>query len=168
MKFTVPASVTISGWIEVEAIGIGEAKAKAERLNDDGIDADDLNDRDYCSVVHADEAAPMGDNDSCPHCGSDDLEDTPDGTHCAECGVLVDEYDAAKTVCRIADCHICDARCNVPPDYEVQPLGPDDAAERRTTCGACGLSWDDARVTSMTPTPSGRCPFEAFHNPEAT
>ena len=87
---------------------------------------------------------------------------------CAECGVLVDEYDAAKTVCRIADCHICDARCNVPPDYEVQPLGPDDAAERRTTCGACGLSWDDAKVTSMTPTPSGRCPFEAFHNPEAT
>lgn len=32
------------------------------------------------------------------------------------------------------------------------------------TCGTCGLSWDDGKSTSMTPTPSGRCPFEHFHN----
>ena len=31
------------------------------------------------------------------------------------------------------------------------------------TDGACELSWDDSIVTSMTPTPSARCPFEAFH-----
>lgn len=31
------------------------------------------------------------------------------------------------------------------------------------TDGACGLTWDDSIVTSMTPAPSGRCPFEAFH-----
>ena len=32
-----------------------------------------------------------------------------------------------------------------------------------TTDGACGLSWDDSIVTSMTPAPSARCPFEWFH-----
>ncbi len=31
------------------------------------------------------------------------------------------------------------------------------------TDGNCGLSWDDSIITSMTPTPSARCPFEAFH-----
>ena len=34
------------------------------------------------------------------------------------------------------------------------------------TCGGCGLSWDDSLVTSMTPAPSARCPFEAFHSDE--
>lgn len=32
-----------------------------------------------------------------------------------------------------------------------------------TQCGACGRWWDDAIVTSMTPVPSGRCPFEYEH-----
>ena len=31
------------------------------------------------------------------------------------------------------------------------------------TCGECGRSWDDHAVTAYTPVPSGRCPFEAFH-----
>ncbi|AVE00735.1 hypothetical protein KNU14_gp83 [Gordonia phage Buggaboo] len=31
------------------------------------------------------------------------------------------------------------------------------------TCGACGRRWDDAHVSSVTPTPSGRCPFEYDH-----
>lgn len=51
----------------------------------------------------------------------------------------------------------------VPEDYAVQPLSPDQPAKDRVTCGVCGLSWDDGIATSMTPTPSGRCPFEAFH-----
>lgn len=34
------------------------------------------------------------------------------------------------------------------------------------TDGACGLSWDDGQITSMTPAPAGRCPFEAFHEYE--
>ena len=34
---------------------------------------------------------------------------------------------------------------------------------RLATCGSCGLTWDDGVITSMTPTPSGRCPFEYFH-----
>lgn len=32
------------------------------------------------------------------------------------------------------------------------------------TCGECGKTWDDARVTGRTPTPSGRCPFEYVHD----
>ena len=34
---------------------------------------------------------------------------------------------------------------------------------RLTTCGECGRTWDDALITSMTPTPAGRCPFEDEH-----
>jgi hypothetical protein len=50
----------------------------------------------------------------------------------------------------------------------VQPLRPQDKAEDRVTCGHCGLSWDDAIITSMTPAPAARCPFEAFHVYEET
>ena len=56
----------------------------------------------------------------------------------------------------------------IPKDYEVQPLKPGQKAKDRATCGHCGLSWDDGKITSMTPTPSGRCPFEAFHIYQAT
>ena len=31
------------------------------------------------------------------------------------------------------------------------------------TCGHCGRSWDDGLITGITPTPSGRCPFEYDH-----
>lgn len=31
------------------------------------------------------------------------------------------------------------------------------------TCGHCGRSWNDAAISSRTPVPSGRCPFEAEH-----
>lgn len=34
------------------------------------------------------------------------------------------------------------------------------------TCGTCGRSWDDSAITSITPTPSARCPFEYFHEGE--
>ena len=36
------------------------------------------------------------------------------------------------------------------------------------TCGDCGRSWDDSIVTGMTPTPSGRCPFEGMRRLSAT
>lgn len=51
----------------------------------------------------------------------------------------------------------------IPHDFEVQPLKPGEEAKVTCTCGTCGLSWDDGKVTSMTPTPSARCPFEYFH-----
>ena len=34
---------------------------------------------------------------------------------------------------------------------------------RMTTCGTCGRTWDDALITSITPAPAGRCPFEYEH-----
>jgi hypothetical protein len=54
-------------------------------------------------------------------------------------------------------------RSDIPADWPVQPLGFKDAAEDKATCGACGLSWDDGKITSMTPVPGARCPFESFH-----
>jgi len=55
---------------------------------------------------------------------------------------------------------------NIPKDHPVQPLKPGQKAKDPATCGSCGLSWDDGVSTSMTPTPSARCPFESFHKPE--
>ena len=51
----------------------------------------------------------------------------------------------------------------IPPDHPVQPVWDEDDAEDPATCGYCELTWDDGKVTSMTPAPSGRCPFEHFH-----
>lgn len=31
-------------------------------------------------------------------------------------------------------------------------------------CGTCDRAWNDAKVTSVTPTPAARCPFEAKHD----
>ena len=35
-----------------------------------------------------------------------------------------------------------------------------------TTCGACGFTWNDALITSLTPVPAGRCPNEYNHEEE--
>jgi hypothetical protein len=62
----------------------------------------------------------------------------------------------------------------VPADWPVQPIDPNDPPpfSRPMICGTCGLAWDDDAVTSMTPAPSARCPFEPFHadepEPDAT
>ena len=54
-------------------------------------------------------------------------------------------------------------RHTIPPDFPVQPLADGAPAKDRVTCNGCGLSWDDGVVTTYTPAPSGRCPFEYFH-----
>lgn len=45
------------------------------------------------------------------------------------------------------------------------PVYDDDGNEIVTvaTCGNCGRSWNDAAVSSVTPAPSARCPFEYDH-----
>ena len=48
---------------------------------------------------------------------------------------------------------------DIPEDWPVQP---DDDGD--STCETCGLSWHDDVPTSLTPVPSGRCPFESFHH----
>lgn len=32
------------------------------------------------------------------------------------------------------------------------------------TCGECGMSWNDALISSSTPAPSARCPYEHMHD----
>jgi hypothetical protein len=56
----------------------------------------------------------------------------------------------------------------IPADFPVRPIDTDDPEQvrnvtRGATCGTCGLTWDDAIPTSMTPAPAARCPFEYFH-----
>lgn len=62
----------------------------------------------------------------------------------------------------------------VPASHEVRPLRygskawkAAEATRTLFTCGGCGRSWDDGIVTGMTPTPSGRCPFEYYHGKES-
>ena len=55
------------------------------------------------------------------------------------------------------------SKAKIPANFPVKVLRPGQRAKDRVTCGTCGRSWDDAISTSMTPTPSGRCPFEHFH-----
>lgn len=35
-----------------------------------------------------------------------------------------------------------------------------------TTCGTCHRSWDNSLITSVTPAPAARCPFEYEHEHE--
>lgn len=51
----------------------------------------------------------------------------------------------------------------IPDSFPVRPLGDGDDRPSKSTCGHCGLSWDDGIPTAYTPSPSGRCPFEYFH-----
>lgn len=44
---------------------------------------------------------------------------------------------------------------------ELHPANP-----RATVCGTCRRGWDDTVSTSVTPTPSGRCPWEDEHTYE--
>ncbi len=55
------------------------------------------------------------------------------------------------------------SKAKIPANFPVKVLRPGQRAKDKVTCGTCGRSWDDAISTSMTPTPSGRCPFEHFH-----
>jgi hypothetical protein len=58
----------------------------------------------------------------------------------------------------------CDEAPEVPYDYPVTELDDDDNPPGRTTCYTCGRSWDDRISTALTPVPSGRCPFEPYHD----
>lgn len=51
----------------------------------------------------------------------------------------------------------------VPQDFPVRPIINPIGVPGAITCETCHLSWDNSIATSYTPTPSARCPFEAFH-----
>lgn len=52
----------------------------------------------------------------------------------------------------------------IPNDFPVKVIQPDQHDNNTATCGTCGSSWDDSISTEYTPAPSGRCPFEYFHD----
>lgn len=54
----------------------------------------------------------------------------------------------------------------VPKNFTVKVLQAGQEAKDKATCLTCYRSWDDAVITSMTPAPSGRCPFEYYHPKE--
>jgi hypothetical protein len=54
----------------------------------------------------------------------------------------------------------------VPRSHPVRALEPHESGAAVMTCGTCGRRWDDDFITSMTPAPAGRCPFEEFHEPD--
>lgn len=94
-------------------------------------------------------------------CGMEDVSDLDNVARTAL--YMIAERLAAALFGQLADEADEDDGEDVPDDYPVTVLGDDDAASDRATCGDCGRSWDDAVITSTTPVPSGRCPFEAFH-----
>jgi len=74
--------------------------------------------------------------------------------------VVIDESNGARVVIDESE---PDEPAEIPADFPVKVLDDDDTTPGRATCGTCGRSWDDTVSTSRTPTPGGRCPFEAFH-----
>ena len=46
------------------------------------------------------------------------------------------------------------------PQYDA-PYGRERV--ETATCGQCGRSWNNARISELTPAPSARCPFEYAH-----
>lgn len=55
MKYVVPVTATITGWVEVEADTLKEAKQKAEQLDEDGVNLVDIKDSDTTTECHIDE-----------------------------------------------------------------------------------------------------------------
>ena len=55
MRFTAPVTYTTTGWIEIQAESIEDARKEAERLNDEGVEYLSIQDADCHSEVHVDE-----------------------------------------------------------------------------------------------------------------
>lgn len=74
--------------------------------------------------------------------------------------------DLELVACDDPDCDYCtdepEEGMRIPPDFPVTPLSPLHP-QATHVCGTCGNGWDDTIATSWTPVPSGRCPFEPFH-----
>ena len=81
-------------------------------------------------------------------------------------GKRIDEYSGSE----IDMPEFVDAQCGgsdthdpIAQSFPVKVLKPGENPKGKTTCGHCGLSWDDDIGTTWTPVPSGRCPFEYEH-----
>lgn len=86
----------------------------------------------------------------CPECGSEHIFQMDTGDYiCGKCrvqfwGPKYRDYPAMKI-----------------HRNGVVELNPHDSTA--TVCGTCLRGWDDSVVTSVTPAPSARCPFEYEH-----
>jgi len=49
------------------------------------------------------------------------------------------------------------------PDFQKGARRAEGTKPDWCQCIACGRWWDDSIITGITPTPSGRCPFEYDH-----
>lgn len=92
----------------------------------------------------------------CIKCGTDLDSPSAAGAEDGVCGGCIEDM-AEEMRDRVA--------ARIPADFPVQPCSEDDS-KYAVTCGDCQLTWDNAGPTAYTPTPSGRCPFEAFHDDE--
>lgn len=109
------------------------------------------------ALMHDIEADEDGDGDDLLD-GTDDEDEDSD----LDEGDALDEAEAAAA--------FAPALPPVPASHPVQPvefMSPEyheiRARGALAQCGACSRMWDDGTPTSMTPTPSGRCPFEYYH-----
>lgn len=121
-------------------------------VTDDGMTPDEL-------IAWADKIAES--MPRCEHCGD-----------ICESEGYMDEYGERFSAC--SDYH---AELSIESSYlssedqlaaEQTPQYDDDGNEivEIATCGTCGRSWNDAAVSSRTPAPAGRCPFEYNHESE--
>lgn len=55
-----------------------------------------------------------------------------------------------------------DWQVNAEPQFDENG----EVVEDWVTCGHCGRRWNDALMTSRTPAPAARCPFEDEHEYE--
>ena len=59
-----------------------------------------------------------------------------------------------------------DPTTTITPVPGAVPRHDDEGREivKLATCGYCGRTWNDAAISSVTPVPAGRCPFECDHD----
>ena len=101
----------------------------------------------------------------CIYCGRrlERFPETGDRLLCVDCDLPEETEERSRPGSPKYKSVNSNAAPKIPSNFEVQPLKPGEVAKDKATCGTCGLSWDDGKITGMTPAPSGRCPFEAFH-----
>lgn len=77
---------------------------------------------------------------------------------CGSVATLAAAADAARQLIR-------DAGPGLTPVPGATSIYDEDGAEvvDIVTCESCGRSWNDAAISSVTPAPSARCPFEYEH-----
>lgn len=55
MKFAIPVVYTVTGWLEIDANSLDEAKEKASTINEEGVPFYDIKDSDTSSECMLDE-----------------------------------------------------------------------------------------------------------------